>query len=173
MKRNMWEEASISLDDDERIVFPELYAENRDAFDKIVGVAYLVQDKRNPESHIEWMWEGAFNKHKDEEHILVLKKVLIVRLRPPWHKIDDSWLISREEYYAQRRYLRVLDVYLRVQDNEKPWIIELIDADELRLNPGKWNLLELRYLVALRIPPMIEKEFPIINRNNIHTWMRE
>ncbi len=166
MAENIWETMNLSLDDDERIVFPEMLSENREMFDKITGVAYFVSDKKH--GGLEWVWENSSREIPDT--VKILTKVYVVRLRPNPKEPKDEWFTSREEYEEHRDYLRILDIYGLVREIDNPNVVKTINTADLHKEKGKYELLETKYLVCLRIPPIVEENLKI-HPNTVHTWM--
>ncbi len=52
---SMWEELNWYLDRDERLVSPETYLNNRQLYDDIRNVVYIVRDRKYPEAGLEWV----------------------------------------------------------------------------------------------------------------------
>lgn len=148
---SLYSRICVGLDDDHRIVFPEMYIEHPDLYDQIVGIAYLVRGV-NPEDRLDWIWEGAVEKLRSRyPDVQILAKQLIVRLRLPWNKVDTEWTCSREELDGVREDVDILDVFVFVEDKQDPGKRKLVEPIEFEENRDRYNVLEIRYSVRWKM----------------------
>jgi hypothetical protein len=153
MKGTVWSKIAATLEDDERMIWPDMYFENRKMYDMICGTVYLVRDKHG---EIDWIQEG----HVDEylrEHDRILAEMLIVRLRLPWNKLHYEWLIDQEELFSHHEDFEVIEVFLRVREKETGYQYVMVDPLEYEMYPDKYDVLETRYLVAWRYDEGLKK----------------
>lgn len=148
MRQDVWSRMTVGLDDDERLIWPRMYFQNRQIYDAIRGIAYLVKSITHPENGISWIWETAPKRFDTSPDLEMVAKLFVVRLRLPWNDLEHEWLISKEELHAHPDDFQVIDVFLRVQAKDSDTEIALIDPLEFETNRDKYNVLEARYLVA-------------------------
>jgi hypothetical protein len=173
MEDSVWSEMTVSLDEDERLVWPHMYFQNRQMYDAIRGVAYIVKDKSHPEAGLEWVWANHLDKLLHQDSIRILAKQVVVRLRLPWNEVKYEWLVSQEELQAHREDFQVIDVFLRVRVINSDKEMVLIDHLEFEMNRDKYEVLEARYLVAWKHSLETEKRELDIDPNKVHTWMQQ
>jgi hypothetical protein len=173
MKKNVWSALTVGLDDDERLIWPQMYLQNRGMYDYIRGVAYLIKDIGHPEASLDWVWADQLHKILKRDDMRVLSKMLIVRLRLPWNKLKYEWMISQEELNQYRKYFTVVDVFLRIREKSRPNKVVLADPLEFEMNRDKYEVIEIRYLVAPKYPPETEERFLGINPNAFSTYMQQ
>jgi hypothetical protein len=125
-----------------------MYFQNRQLYDSIRGIAYLVQSVTCPEKGINWIWETAPKRFEAPPDLEMLAKLYVVRLRLPWGDLRNEWLISKEELHAHSDDFQVIDVFLRVRAKDSNTEMALIDPLEFETNRDKYEVLEARYLVA-------------------------
>ncbi len=171
--QDLWDKLVVGLDDDERVVFPQMYRDNTSLYDKIVGIAYLVRAKDYPDDGLDWVWEGSLGKVNERLELDVLGKVYIVRLRLPWNSVRHEWLCNQQELDDHREEVEVLGVYLRVRRKDNPTIIPIIDPLEFESNRDKYEVIEARYLVAWKSDPEQEERFLDIPGDRFHTVISE
>lgn len=171
--KNIWDDLHSYLDDDERLVFPEMYLENRHLYDKIRGVVYLIRDRKYPSSGLEWVSELGLGKVMKNHDVDLLTKQLVVRLRLPWNRVRGEWLISQEELDTDREYYEVLDTFLRVRHKDSPKEIPLLDVLEFEANRDDYEILEVQYLVGLRLTKETEARLLGIDPDSISTYMQQ
>lgn len=176
-----WEKLASSLDDDMRIIPPEIYLANQDLYDQIVGVGYLVRDLQY-EDGLDWVSENQLNKLlRDRPSVVALAKVLIVRLRSPWNEINTEWLVGKEELEKDRDSLEVLETYIWAReagtDNDPRWIwpSERQTFDE---NRDDYEVIETRYCVRYKytkeqMESLLHDPYntPVVKKDNTHTWL--
>ncbi|MCK4787429.1 MAG: hypothetical protein KAV87_26965 [Desulfobacteraceae bacterium] len=172
MKENVWSEMVVSLDEDERLVWPHMYFQNRQMYDSVSGVAYIVKDRNHPEAGLDWIWANHVEKLLEQGNIQILAKQFVVRLRLPWNELRYEWLISQEELCAHRKDFEIIDVFLRVRIRENDMETVLIDPLEFETNRDTYEILEIRYLVAWKFTPKTEQMLSI-DPNSVTTWMQQ
>lgn len=152
MSQDVWSDISRTLDDDERMIWPDMYEENRLLYDKICDAVYLIRVTKNLNSTIDWVREHNINKvlSDRDNKVEVLARLLIVRLRLPWNRLEREWTISKEELYSHREDFDVIDVMLKVRKKEYPEKVLLVDPIDFEMNRDKYVILEARYLVSWR-----------------------
>lgn len=161
------------LEEDERIVWPEMYLKHRDLYDKICGIAYLVRYKDDPERNIEWVWENQIGKVMERAPIDILEKQLVVRVRLPWNEVDTEWLCSQYELDKIRDDVDILQVFLRVYDKVDKIERPVIDPLEYHLDMDRYERLEARYLVTWTMSPETEKRLLDITPDDYVSVMAE
>lgn len=167
----MWHRLQESLDDDERIVFPWMYAENRDLYDKILGVAYLVRENK-PGAEMDWVWESSLSRVAERMDITILAKQLVVRLRLPWHDVNYEWLVTKGELEEHRKDLQVMDVFLKAHD-KRTNLVGLINPLEYEEDPERFTVVEARYLVTWKVAPESEEKLLSIDPNLVELTLGE
>ena len=57
MKKNIWSQITEHLNDDERLVWPRMYFENRQLYDQVKGVVYIVRyvNETTGEIYFDWV----------------------------------------------------------------------------------------------------------------------
>lgn len=181
-----WERLAATLDDDMRLIYPHFYIENQNLYDKICGIGYLIKDLNNPETGLDWVSDTQINKILQENpSVMVLSKMLIVRLRLPWHEVNTEWLVGQEELSEHRDEYEVLETYIRVRpigSNEPPhWVFPNVRQD-FEENRDNFEVIETRYCVRWRwsdeeIYKLLEDDYvtvkPLIDKGNVHTYISE
>lgn len=145
---DLWNRLMVGLDDDQMIVFPEIYLNNRDLYDKICGIAYLI----TTDSGLDWVWEKGLERALNNGATLE-DKVYIVRVRLPWNEPEGEWWVSREELDANYEELEVLEVRIRAVPKDKPHKIKRLEPLEFELNRDHWTVIDAQYLVYWRTEP--------------------
>lgn len=173
----MWKYLEDGLDGDERVIFPEMYTENRRMYDKICGIAYLVKDRDHPEGGVDWVWEKSMSRVMKRGRIEVLAKLLVVRLRMrvPWYPDDTEteFLVSKDELDEHREEYQVLDVYLRIAEKDNPDAPAIVDPLEFEINRDRYEVLETRYLVTWKANKEEEERLLNIDPGNWHSVMEK
>ena len=72
MRKDGWSKMVVSLDEDERLVWPSMYFQNRQMYDAIRGVAYIIKDQRHPEAGLDWVWANHLDKLLQQNDIQIL-----------------------------------------------------------------------------------------------------
>lgn len=173
-KESMWAELQGYLDDDERLVWPDMYLKNRRLYDSIRDVVYLVKERDHPGAHLQWVSElGLPRLLKYGSDVDIMAKLLIVRLLLPWRDLKDEWLISQEELDNNREYYDIVDIFLRVRRKDNPKITPLFDVLEFEKHRDQFEVVEAKYLVALKMRPEERARLLGIDPDSIHTYMSE
>lgn len=155
---NLWEKLMVGLDEDQRIVFPKMYLDNKNLYDKICGIGYLIKTPQG----LDWVWENGIDRIREMDDCEILKKVLIVRLRLPWNRVRDEWLTSQEELNTHRKEykaglcgstLEILDVYVRGAPKNDPTNVRMLEPIEFEANRDAYNILETKYYVCWKLDP--------------------
>ncbi len=170
---SMWEELNWYLDSDERLVSPEMYLENRQLYDNIRNVVYIVRDRQHPDPGLEWVKESHLGKLMKDQDVDLLTKVLIVRLRLPWKRLPSEWLISQEELNAGREYYDILGTFLKVRRKDNPKEVPLFDVLEFETNRDKYEVMEVQYLVTLKLTAEAQARLLGIDPNTFSTYMQQ
>jgi hypothetical protein len=167
---NLWEKLQAELDEDERIVYPEMYIKNPKLYDKIVGIAYLVKERNNPEAELTWVWERTLERVLKSEDIEVVAKQLIVRIRLPWNQVNFEWTVSQAELEEHIDDYDVIDVFLKIRRKDSPDDVQFVtDPLEFESNRDQYDIVEVRYLVCWKPSPKTKGRLVGINPDNIHT----
>lgn len=173
---SVWDRLQAGLDTDERIIFPWMYKENRDLYDKILGVAYLVRE-RHPDAQMDWVWESSLDKviARYAEHgrqLDILAKQFVVRVRLPWNRVNYEFLVTQEELNENRADYRVLEVFLRAR-NKFTGSVDLIKPFEYEQFRDEWEMVEARYLVEWYTSPESDRKLCEIDPRYVHLALGE
>lgn len=169
----MWTEFNGYLDDDERLVYPEMYLENRHLYDGVRDIVYLIKDRSHPDASLEWIKESALGELLKNHDYDILAKQLIVRLRLPWTQVQKEWLVTQEELEEDRKYLEVIGTFLRVLRTDDPEEIPLFDILDFEANRHDYEVVEVQYLVTMRRSKADTARLLGIPPDNIHTYMQQ
>ena len=169
-----WFELNNLLDDDQRLVYPEMYLENRHLYDGVREIVYLIKSRDDPEAPLDWVSELALPKVlKNGPDIDILAKQLVVRLRLPWTRVRSEWLISQEELDANREYYDVLDTFVRVLRTDDSKEVPLFDVLDFEAHRDDYELVEVQYLVAVKRSKEDTARLLGIDPDSIHTYMQQ
>lgn len=167
MSEHLWNRLVVGLDDDERIVFPQMYLDNKLLYDKISGIAYLIN---GPEG-LDWVWQNGLDRALSKGYEIV-DKVLVVRIRLPWKETREEWLCDEEELTDHFEEYEVLDVFVHAipvdRSWEKPSIIKPL---EFQTNRDKYKVVDIKYLVCWKFKP--EEIQDLLNVGDVHTMIGE
>lgn len=170
MTKSLWDTLTAELDEDERIVYPEMYIKNPKLYDKINGIAYLVKERNNPKAQLTWVWENTLERISKSEDVEVIAKQLVVRIRLPWNEVNFEWTVSQAELDENRDEYTVIDVFLKVRDKEHPNDVRVVvNTLDFESNRDKYEVVEIRYLVCWKPSPGTEQRLLGINPKSIHT----
>lgn len=169
---NVWERLHYHLDGDERLVFPEMYLENRNVYDGIKGVVYLVRDRKGPED-IEWISESQIGKVLKNYDVDLIGKLLVVTVRLPWSEGKFEWTVSQKELNENREWYDVLDIYLTVKHKDMDTNTFVFDKVEFESNRDNYEVIDVRYLVALKLNREEKARLLGIDPDSIHTYISE
>lgn len=170
---SMWAELNSHLDDDERLVWPEMYLENRHLYDGVRDVVYLIKQRNHPEARLQWVSELGLPKALKNYDFDLLAKQLIVRLRLPWNKVKREWLCSQEELDSNRKYYDVLDIFLKVRRKDNPEETPMFDSLEFETHREAYEIVEVRYLVSLKFTAETKSRLLGIDPDSISTYMQQ
>jgi hypothetical protein len=168
----MWDELNSYIDDDERLVWPEVYLENPKLYESVRDVVYLVRGN-HPEDRLDWVSEMALPNVLKNDDVKILGKQLIVRLRLPWHQVRREWLITQKELDANRDIYDIIDVYLKVRRKDGYPQFPFFDKLAFEANRNDYEFLEARYLVTWKMSKLQEARLLGIDPDNVHTYMSE
>jgi hypothetical protein len=159
MFKHLWDKLVVGLDGDQRIVFPKMYLDNKNLYDKICGIAYLIS---TPDG-LDWVWQNGVGRVRENDDYIILEKMLIVRLRLPWNQTRDEWLCDQDELNAHREEYEVLEVYIRAAPKNDPDSVKLLDPLEFEMNREEYTVLEAKYFVCWKqkseeIERLLDKE---------------
>jgi len=102
-----YEQIHRYLDDDEQIIFPEMYKQNPELYLKVRGVVYMIQNIKT--GTVDWVRADSrwvFNPEKD----IILRRMLWVTVRTSPE--ENGFLIAKEEYMKDPSIYVILDVVL-------------------------------------------------------------
>ena len=171
MSDNVWSRLAATLDEDERLVWPGMFLQNRQLYDSVRKVVYIVKDVENPDSQLEWVTNSTLERMMLEEEnwkFVVLDIMLIVRIRLPWNRLEQEWLVTREdlEYFPDDFTIIETLISARKKDEPEKVIFNKLDFEEHRED---YEVLDVRYLVAPAIPK--EQIENLVNPDTIHKWI--
>ena len=165
----LWPKLTLGIDEDERIVYPEMYIANPRLYDKIIGVAYLVRERGNPKAELDWVWERNLERVSKDGNVEVLVKQLIVRLRLPWNEVNFEWFVGEVELDENKDDYTVIDVLLKIQEKGRPDSVQIMtDSLEFESNRDRYEVVETRYLVCWKTSDKEEQELLNINVPGIY-----
>jgi hypothetical protein len=173
-----WHKLNSTIDDDLRLIYPDMYLENAKLFDKIMAVGYLIHDLSHPESGLDWVVESKLNKILLENpNIAVISKLLVVRLRLPWNEVDTEWLVSEVEFNEHRDEYEVLEVFLKIRrknTNEKAKWLKSEERQYFDEHRDEFIIVEKRYSVRWKwseeeIANLLDES--LVNKENVHEYI--
>lgn len=138
----------VGLDKDQRIVFPEIYLDNKDMYDKICGIAYLIYS----DDGLDWVWEAGLERVRNAG-AEVLTKVYVVRIRLPWNAAEGDWWVDHEELNSNREEYEILEVQIRATPKNKPYEVKIMEPLEFEMNREEYIVVDAKYLVCWRAEP--------------------
>ena len=169
MTETLWAKLTLGINEDERIVYPEMYIANPRLYDKIVGIAYIVKERDNPNAELDWVWEHALERVFKNKDVEILAKQLIVRIRLPWNEVNFEWTVGKAELDENRDDYTVIDVFLKIREKGCPDSVQIVtDPLEFESNRHKYDVVETRYLVCWKPSPKAEQELLDINVSGIY-----
>lgn len=169
---SMWEKLNWYLDDDQRLVSPEMYLNNRHLYDDILNVVYIIRDRQYPKARLEWVKEANLGNVMKNHDFDLLSKQLIVSLRLPWKRLPSEWLVSQKELDENREYFDILDTFLKVRRKDNPKEVPLFDVLEFEENRDKYEVVEVRYLVTMKLSKTGKARLLGIDPDSISTYMQ-
>jgi len=151
------------LDPDERLIMPEDYIDNWTMYDQVCGSGWFIKDENasDPEA-IDFVWESDLRRMKrsgqDMDKITVIDKVMVVRIRVPWNRVNTEWTISAAQLKEERGDVEVLDVCVRArrkdQPNSEPVLMLSNTARRAyEAAPEEYEVTEKNYLVTWKMSP--------------------
>lgn len=152
----LWAEMSLSLDLDERLVWPDMYLANRHLYDEVRGVAYIIRNTNYPDSQWEWVYSHKLDKLLASDEgcaIEVVARQLVCRIRLPWNEMRFERYISEEQYNDWRDELDVVDIQLLVWDKEKVRERYIFDMSEFHNNRDRFIVRQRKYLTVWKATP--------------------
>jgi hypothetical protein len=164
-QQSRWSNFALTLDDDERLIWPHMYLPNRHLYDDIRGVAYIVQNQNFPDSQWEWVYAHKLDQLLCEEDacaIEVIAKMLVVRLRLPWNKMIFERFMSEAELNKWREHVDVIDIQLRVWDKEQLQERYLFDMSDFHQNRDRYIVRERKYLTIWKPTPELFEEATLL-----------
>lgn len=171
---NVWEKLTLSLNEDELMVLPQVYMRHRLLFDRIQGVAYLFKDSRYTDPPLEWAYSQEVDTLLGKGiPIVILKKILIVRIRLPWNRTREEWWVSHEEWDKNRDHLEIIDIWLKVRRIDEESRVYMCTAAEYEFDRDNLEVIESRYLVCWKMSPKEEHELVKIDKSRYHAWLSE
>lgn len=168
---DMWTELNWYLDTDERLVYPEAYLENRHLYSGIRSVVYLVRDRKFPDSGIEWVSESRLGDVMLNQDVDLLAKQLIVRIRLPWHKVPNEWLISQEELTNYPDDYDVIDTLVTVRRDDLREI-PVFDVFDFETNRDDYEVVKVEYLVSPKLSTAGRSALLGVDPDSIQTYMQ-
>lgn len=173
MKMDVWSRMLVDLDDDERLIWPRMYFQNRQLYAEVCDVVYIVRSRKYPENGITLAEGGAPKRYHKSDDLEMVAKMFVVRLRLPWGDLNHEWMIDQEELHAHREDFNIIEVFLRVRKKHDHTKVILVEPLEFESNRDKYEVLEVRYLVAWKTSLEKTAHQLDIDPNTIHTWMQQ
>jgi len=151
------------LDPDERLIMPEDYRDNWMMYDQVCGTGWLIKDENaaDPDA-IDFAWDSDLRRMDkcghDMDKIAVIDKVMVVRVRLPWNRVDGECLISDAEMVEFEEDLEILEVYIRARRKDKPnskakLMISPKSRRAYEAAPDEYDIVEMKYLVTFKMSP--------------------
>lgn len=142
---------------------PEDYRDNWMMYDQVRGTGWLITDDNaaDPED-IDFAWDSDLRRMEksgyDMDNITILDRVMVVRVRLPWNKVDTEWLISDAEMEEYEEDLEILEVYIRARRKDRPRSKpKLMLSPKARrayeAAPRDFEIVEKKYLVTFKMSP--------------------
>ena len=143
---------------------PEDYRENWLLYDQICGSGWLIKDNQaaDPDA-IDFAWDSDLRRMEKNggniiDRITVLDKVMVVRVRLPWNRVDEEWLISDAEMVENEEDLEVLEVYIRARRKDRPnskptLMLSPKSRRAYEATPDEYEVIEKKYLVTYKMSP--------------------
>lgn len=142
----LFDQISIGLDADERVIFADMYEDSKRLYDKIIDEAWLARSRNG--GPIDWVSKNKLDGVVDRVGpVDILGEAYIVRVRLPWNQVRYEWTCSAEQLADRREDYEVIEVIAHVHETGHPENVYLIDPTELEANRDKYTIVELRYLV--------------------------
>jgi len=147
---------SLGLDLDERLVWPDMYLANRNLYDEIRGVAYIIRNTNYPDSQWQWIYSHKLSRLLESDEacaIEIIARQFVCRIRLPWNEMRFERLMSEEDYNEWRDVLDVIGLQLLVWDKEKMRERYIFDMSEFHRNRDRFIVRQRRYLVVWKATP--------------------
>lgn len=174
MMRNIWSQVTEHLEDDERLVWPRMYFENRQLYDQVRYVVYIIKYTHPITGMVYFDWVKADSHRPDDE---IIARLLLVRLALPWNTTHFVDTITRKELEEFRDSYDVLDVFVRVRDKNTGTPFTFVSLLKFQANRDLYEVIETRFLVSLKYSNEAIKAFmgylPVIAPHRVHTWMQQ
>lgn len=175
MERSWWNKFILGLDDDERLIYPEMYKKARDLYADIRGIVYIVRSRSHPEHGIFWVTSGTLDrllkKDKGIDDVEILSRMLMVNLRLPWNKKVFEWSMDEHTLNEMRDDVEIAEVILKVRRKSDGVIIKIVDKLDFESNREDYEVLEKRYIVTWKPTPTSSKNFLGIDPDSVRRWM--
>ncbi|MCK5602214.1 hypothetical protein KAR91_10105 [Candidatus Pacearchaeota archaeon] len=176
MMKNIWAQVTEHLDDDERLVWPRMYFENRKLYDQVRAVVYIIRYAHPTTGEIYYDWVKPDSSKLDDGDEIIAR-VLLVRLALPWNTAHFMDTITQEELEEFRGEYDVLDVFVRVVDKTTGTPFTFVSLLKFQANRDLYEVVETRFLVSLKYSNEAIKEYmgylPVIAPHRVHTWMEK
>jgi hypothetical protein len=151
------------LDPDERLIMPEDYIDNWTMYDQVCGSGWFITDENADDpTAIDFVWEIDVRRMKrnghDMDKITVIDKVMVVRVRLPWSRVNTEWTMSEAELKEEREDVEVLDVCVRARRKDQPnsepvLMLSNTDRRAYEAAPEEYEVTEKSYLVTWKMSP--------------------
>jgi DNA modification methylase len=156
------------LDPDERIIFPEDYVKHWTMFDQVCGSGWLIKDDNaaDPEG-IDFAWDSDLRRMEKEgvdmDKITLVDKVMIVRVRLPWNKVETEWLATEADLEENGEDWEILEIYIRARRKDRPneeakLLLRPREKRAYEAAPEKYEVTDKNYLVAWKMSPETREE---------------
>lgn len=172
MGKSLWDHLTVSLDDDQRLVFPEMYEEHKHMYSELCEVVHLMMGPKYGEFDIVRDNEVGRVQRRFDGQLVDILTLYVVRIRLPWNGPYEI-VLSEEEYMENPDRYHILDVYISVSPKDGSGEIRTaINKREFETNRDNYDLLEVRYSVGIR--GWQEKNIEqIVPRDRIHAFVSE
>jgi len=151
------------LEPDERLILPEDYMDNWTMYDQVCGSGWFIKDDNADDpGAIDFAWDSDLRRMEksgqDMSKITVIDRVMVVRLRMPWNKVNTEWLASEADMEENGEDWETLEVYIRARRKDRPddpprLLVSPKDRRAFEAAPEKYEVTERRYLVAYKMSP--------------------
>lgn len=168
MDDSLWNRTQKSLDEDQRMVFPEMFYENRGLYGDIRDVVHLVKYE---DGTVTWIRDCYIGSARYDAYgpYTILAKLFIVDIRLPWTVVHGEHIIDSSQFNNYRDRYQILDVLLRVKN--KRGMIITVGPTEWELHRDAYELIDIRYLVTERNPPVNPKPPLNIDKEKVNTYI--
>lgn len=181
MDRSAWDRFNLGLDDDQRIIYPEMYKKNRSLYADVCGVVYLVRSRSYPDHGVMWVNSNSLDRlldrDRDYEDVEILDRLLLVRLRLPWTRSRFEWSMSQSELDDFRDDVEITEIYLKVRRKSDGVVKTIVNKLDFERNRDQYEVLEKRYIIIWKPTPSEPFDKRVeslgIDPDSVHKWLSQ